>query len=311
MSFSVKPGRSIRRELKRLARKELGGAAVRLLQDHRSEEDVHEARKSVKKVEAVSQLLDQIGFAPPRKDVKRLRAARRALSNVRDAVVIVETIDRLQSRFADRLPEHTWAMIRRQLTRRKASISRRARAGAGNLTRAGTLLRKSRRSIKQWSAPVVDVSELPDVLKRSYRASRKAMNRADARKQASDFHDWRKRVKTLLYQLRLAQRLVSRSSIQIAEFTELETALGEEHNLAVLRTRLQRDRTLRHVRSHVESLTAITLALQGELRRTALVLGARLYRQAPKDFGKDLRRRLRPRGAPRRKPSPQRGQAVG
>ena len=85
MSFALKPGESIRRELRRIARKELGSASERLLEGHRDDDDVHEGRKSVKKVEALVRLLDQIGFAPAKKDVKRLRAARRTLSRLRDA----------------------------------------------------------------------------------------------------------------------------------------------------------------------------------------------------------------------------------
>ena len=310
-SFALKPGKSIRRELKRIARKELGRASERLLHDHRDDDDVHESRKSVKKVEALARLLEQIGFAPPRKNVKRLHATRRVLSRLRDADAIIETFDHLRSRFADRIPEHTSAMIRSRLTRRKSKMTRRAQAGAGSLARAGKTLRKIRRSVKRWAAPPIDLSELPRVLGRSFRASRKAMRRAQTRGQAQDFHDWRKRVKNLWYQLRLAERLVSGLSTQIEEYRELETALGEEHNLVVLRTKLTRDRGLRRIKSQMDNLTAISTALQQELQRTAVVLGMRLHKISPKEFAKGLRRRLRPKGTARRKPSPRsRGVAV-
>lgn len=304
MSFGLKPGKSIKRELKRIARKELGRALERLLEGHRDDDDVHEGRKSVKKVEALTKLLDQIGFAPPRKDVERLRAARRTLSRLRDAEVNIETFEQLRSRFAHQIPEHTSAMIRTRLTRRKNKMMHRAQAGAGSLPRAGKALRKIRRSAKQWVAPSIGLSQLPQVLRRSFGASRKAMKRAQTRGRAPDFHDWRKRVKDLWYQLRLVERLVSGVSTQIEEFRELETALGEEHNLVVLRTRLTRDRGLRNIRSHIDRLTAMSTALQEELRRSALVLGMRLYKLSAKEFAKDLRRRLRPQGTPRRKPSP-------
>jgi AAA ATPase domain/CHAD domain len=311
VAFTLKPGKSIRRQLKRIARKELASAAERLLHDHPGNDDAHESRKSVKKVEALAKLLDQVGFAPPRKDLKRLRAARQTLSRVRDADAVIETFDRLQSRFSHRIPEHTSAIIRAHLMRRKSTITRRAQASAGSLARAGKALRKIQRAAKHWLAPSIDLSELPQVLERSFRASRKAMKRAQTRGRAPDFHDWRKRVKNLWYQLRLAERLVSGLSTQIEEFRELETALGEEHNLSVLRTKLRRDRALRNIRSQINLLTAMTMALEGELRRTALVLGTRLHELSPKEFANDLRRRLRPKGTSRRKPSPRtRGQAV-
>ena len=311
-SLALKPKKSIGRQLKRIARKELGSAAERLLQDHRDDEDVHEGRKSLKKVEALAVLLHQVGSAPRRRDRKRLRAARRTLSRARDADAIVETFDHLRSRFAHRIPEHTSAMIRRHLTRRKSAATRRARAGAGSLTRAGTIVRKIRRSVKEWSVPSIDLSDLPELIGRSFRASRKAMMRAQTRGRASDFHEWRKRVKNLSYQLRLVERLVSGLSAQIEEFRELEQALGEAHNLVVLRTKLKRNRGLRQMRSQIDDLTAMSTALQEELGRSALVLGTRLYTMTPKAFANDLRRRLRPKGTPRRKPKPgTRGRAVG
>lgn len=311
MAFALRPGKSIGRELKRLVRKELAGAVDRLLQVHPSDDEVHESRKSVKKVEALAKLLDQFGSAPPRKAVTRLREARRTLSKVRDADAMIETSNRLHARFAPQIPQHTAAIIRTYLAGRKSTIMRRARTGTGSLARAGKTLRKVRRSTKQWSVPSIELSELPQVLRGSFRASRKAMMRAQTWRRSPDFHAWRKRVKHLWYQLRLAERLVLGLSTQIEEFGELETVLGEEHNLAVLRTKLRRNRSLRTIRSQIDRLTAMSTALQEELRRSAFVLGARLYTMSPKEFEHDLLRHLRPKGTRRRKPSPlTRGPAV-
>src|SRR4029077_651860 len=158
-------GRPIRRELTRIARKELGSASKRLLQDRRTDEDVHEGRKSVKKVEALTRLLDQVGSPPPRRDLKRLRKSRNTLSRLRDADAMIETLDRLRSRFARRIPEHTSAMIRAHLTRRKAEMTRRARVAAGSFARAGKTLLKIRRAAKRWATSAIDVSDLPRLLR--------------------------------------------------------------------------------------------------------------------------------------------------
>src|SRR5262245_28899197 len=311
MSFALKLRKPIGRQLKRIARKELAAASERLLQGHRGDEDVHEARKSVKKVEALARLLNQIGFGPPVKVVKWLRESRRVLSRLRDAHAIMETYDHLRRRFPRRIPEHTSAMIRRHLMRRKSTLMRQAQAAAGRLSRAGKRLRNIRRSVRDWRRSSIDLLELPQVLRQSFRVSRKAMRRAQTRGQAADFHDWRKGVKNLWYQLRLAERLVAGLRMQGEEFKELETALGEEHNLVVLRSMLMRDRGLRNIKSQTDRLAAMSTALQEELRRSALVLGTRLHTMSAKEFEKDLRQRLRPKGTPRRKPAPDtRGKAV-
>jgi hypothetical protein len=62
-------------------------------------------------------------------------------------------------------------------------------------------------------------------------------------------------------------------STQLEEFRELETALGQEHNLVVIRTKLARDRGLRNIRSEIDRLRAMSTALLEELRRTALCWG--------------------------------------
>jgi CHAD domain-containing protein len=308
VAFTLDPGRSIGRELRRIARKELGRAAERLLDGRRNDDDVHEARKSVKKVEALTKLLDAMKIPPPRKDLERLRKAKRSLSRLRDAEAVIETLEHLRSRFSHRIPEHTSTTIRARLEREKSEVMRRARSATGSTVRAAKTLRKIRRGARDWAVPSMKLSGLPRLLGRSFRASRKAMKRAQTRGRPSDFHDWRKRVKDLWYQLRLAERLVAGLTTRIEEFKELETALGEEHNQTVLRARLTRDRGLA---SRLDKLMSMSVAFEDELQRAALVLGTRLHKLSPKDFARDLRQRLRPKGARRRKPAPRtRGLAV-
>src|SRR5437762_14138047 len=104
MSLAVKPGKSLRRALRRIARQELGKASERLLKPDRQDDDVHEARKSIKKAEAVATLLDGVGGRVSAKDMNDLRTAKRALSRLRDADAAIQTFDHLQSRFPDRIP---------------------------------------------------------------------------------------------------------------------------------------------------------------------------------------------------------------
>ena len=299
MSFTLKPQKSIRGELRRIARKELRTAATLLIDGHRSDDEIHESRKSVKKVEAVARLLDELGAAPRRRVLKRLQGARRTLSQMRDARALIETYDRLRARFSHRIPEHTSALIRSHFTRRKTALT--GPAHTRSVENAGGALRKIRRSVKRWPLKPIKVSALPWLLRQSYRAGRQKMVLAQGRARASDFHEWRKHVKNLWYHLRLAERLVAGMSKHIAEFGELETVLGEEHNLSVLRAKLHGDRSLRRLKAQTEDVTAMSMALEEELRRSALALGTRLFEMTPKEFEKDLEKRLRPNGARRRR----------
>jgi CHAD domain-containing protein len=309
MAFRLNPAKSIKRQLKRIARTELGNASRRLHQDHGGDA-IHKGRTSVKKVEAVVRLLDEIGFAVPRKQVKRLRFARRALSALRDAEVMSETFDHLQARFPNRVAPHTSAIIQSHLAYSRTKNADRARRD-DSLARAAAQLSKTRRSAKRWAPPSIEPADLPAAVKRGFRASRTAMTRARKRRRAEDFHGWRRHAKDLWYQCRLAEGMVSGLATETAEFKKLETMLGEQHNLAVLRSTLDGATELDGVRSDVDEVIALAKTLEDELGREAIALGTRLHAVSPKQFARDLRRRLMPEGSEQETPaSPPRPRAV-
>src|SRR4029453_17372363 len=133
MALPIKPRRSLRRELRRIARKELGSASQRLFKRDRTDDDIHEGRKSVKKAEAIANLLDQFGGRVRAKDRDDLHAVKRALSRLRDVDAVIGTFDRLRSRFARRIPTATSTRINTHLRRRKSAMKTRIRSGPGSL----------------------------------------------------------------------------------------------------------------------------------------------------------------------------------
>src|SRR5260370_40922017 len=280
MSFALRPDRPIKREIRRLARKELSRAAECLYSDS-NVSTVHSARKSVKKARALLQLIRQTRSRRLRKDETRLRAVGRAISTLRDAAAIVDTFDGLHLRHAKRLPEHTYAIIRRELLRAKSRMESRAR-GKRTLTHSASALRTVRRSAKRWPIPPIDVSDLPSLIKRSFRESRKAMKRAGGTRRPPDVHRWRKRVKTLWYQLRLCESLATGLGSHVRNLKQLETWLGEYHNLFVLRMRVARTPSLRRMKAAVRQLKAAAAGSQEGLRRKAFALGKRLFARKPK-----------------------------
>jgi len=86
MAFQLRTDESVTHGLRRLARKELQSAR-RELQTSRPprDEPVHEARKSVKKVRAILQLIDDDQGGGLNGDQRSLRSVNRTLSDLRDA----------------------------------------------------------------------------------------------------------------------------------------------------------------------------------------------------------------------------------
>jgi hypothetical protein len=302
MAFQLNPDAAIRRDLRRLLGTQLRRAGASLIEKDRTA--VHGARKSVKKARAIVKLLAWADAGGLAKDEKRLRAVGRSLSTLRDADAVIATFDQLRARYPRRLAEHTYAVVRRQLVRAKALVGRTAREQQ-TVDGAARTLRKVRRSAKHWAVPSIDRSEWAALLEHGFRASREAMRQAEQRRRPEDLHTWRKRVKTLWYQMRLAEALAPRLRAGIRQLKQLETWLGDAHNLHVLQEIVSHDPALRQLPREVRELTTIAAATQEELGRKAFALGKRLHREKPKTFARRLERAIsasrRRTGRPRQK----------
>jgi CHAD domain-containing protein len=129
-----------------------------------------------------------------------------------------------------------------------------------------------------------------DVVADSYRASRKAMARASESRRSASVHRWRKKLKTLWYQLRLLKPLTPGLAPLVADMKRLETELGEDHNLVLLGATLRACRDLRWMRAEVRLVEQLATRMRPPLRTRAFALGHRLHRRKPRAFARWLRR---------------------
>lgn len=282
-------GRPIRRRLKHLVRKTLRDAGSDLRHDRARA--VHDVRKRVKQVRAIVKVLQQTDACSFRNETRRLRAAGQRLSILRDADVVIATFDDVQARFPTRLPEHTYALMRQQLVRAKARIMRDATADQ-SMAHVAHSLRAVGRSVKRWRVSAIDVRQWPALLKEGYRASRTAMKHAHEKMSPSELHRWRKRVKTLWYQLRLAELPAPGLLQEIRRFDQLQTWLGDDHDLSVMQATIAGDVRLHRMPADVRALAAMSGTLQTALRRKSFTLGERLLAETPGVFVRRLRHQI-------------------
>jgi hypothetical protein len=118
------------------------------------------------------------------------------------------------------------------------------------------------------------------------------MGRAREEKTAKDFHQWRKRVKTLWYALRLAEERAPRRRL-LGDLERLEARLGEDHDLLTFHTQLRANSRL--TASERAQVKALSDERQAMLRRDALSIGARVFKAPPKAFIRQLRHDWRKR----------------
>ena len=129
MSFELHGPKHIEDELMKIVRKQLRTTAQALTTGADSEfrSAVHESRKSVKKVRAVTAFLTEAGAKLPRRDRKRLQEAGRVLSGVRDSAAIIDTFDRVRRRYPKQLPAHSYGALRQGLIAARDRREARAR----------------------------------------------------------------------------------------------------------------------------------------------------------------------------------------
>jgi hypothetical protein len=151
MSFELQRRTHIERELAKTARRQLRGTARALTTstDSRLENAVHESRKSLKKVRAVTALLERGGTKVPRRERKRLKSASRALSRIRDTAAIIETFDRVRRRYPKQLPQPTYDILRRGLVAARNREHARAQRD-GVIVETAERLATTRKSVKHW-----------------------------------------------------------------------------------------------------------------------------------------------------------------
>jgi CHAD domain-containing protein len=199
---------------------------------------------------------------------------------------MVETIDRLSDTYAGQVPERTFSAVRDRLE--EARDAHRATAiDAALHSDAVQDLGSALLRVDYWELRRGGWRALKPGLAQSYRRGRKAFRRAQTDPTLENLHEWRKRVKDLWYELRLLTPVCGRVvKGQAKEAGELSDLLGDDHDLGVL------SQTVAVMSADlavdVEALQALIAHRRGELQLAAMVVGRRLYGEAPKAFLKRI-----------------------
>ena len=268
-------------------RRRIGDAQRALQVPGLSDEAIHRARKDLKRARAHLRLLrGAVGKPAYARENAALRDAARPLGAVRDAKVMVETVDELL--------EHERNAARRALLAKIRALLEKARASALDEVQAAGDARRSTRALgAAWKraarlrTPRKRKAVLRDGVEAMYRRGRKALAAAKSECSPENLHEWRKQVKYLgnaMDALRPAGADGFAKAIERAE--AVADALGEHHDLVVLQDEIAR------VHSNLGGArTGLFQALaqrRRKLETQALKQGGSLYRKKPKAFVKGL-----------------------
>jgi CHAD domain-containing protein len=290
MAFHIRPDESIAHGLRRLARKELESARDGLQRSQKpSDETIHDARKRVKKVRALAEVVKNDkgrGLSGAR---KRLRAVNRILSQSRDADVMNETLSKLLDRQPRLLSEHTQARLRLQLSSYRDAVAQGAdREDAWD--EVVDELRKVRSRVKRWSPAHQRFKGLARSLRATHKRGRQAMARALEGRRAADFHEWRKEMKAFWYQLRMLEEAGPAIQADVKRLDEAESSLGDDHNVVVLCAHISSTRSCALDWSELQRLSKHAEGYQERLRRKAITGAGTIYKTRSRAYVRRVER---------------------
>jgi len=288
MAFRLKLREPLPKGLKRVLREQTD-SAVQLCQNPAKERGVtvHEVRKHLKKLRAAMRLATgTVGQNCHRCENRSVREIGRLISDLRDAQVRLQTFTELRDRAAKKSQEPLFPRTEELLLLERESFSA---AFAGWQKEAIPQLESVKARLMEWQLDSLNWKQICSAVAKIYKRGQRGLAKTIADPVPENFHEWRKRVKDVWYQLRILQPLNRVVLEEMAHDAEvLGELLGGEHDLDFLWTRLEKesgDAALADELSHLQKL--ITKRCK-RLRRDALELGRRFYAEPAKAFAKRI-----------------------
>ena len=243
---------------------------------------VHRARKEIKRSRAALRLLRAaLPGATYRREDAALRGAARTLNAVRDARVLVRTLDSLCRRRLALGRQPVVVALSRRLRRGQAKAQRQLNDRRLALAGARAALQQVQLRGRRWRIGRHGWSMLGPGFRRIYRAGRRAGRAARRHPDTWALHQWRKQVQYLWHALQMLAPLQSRSrSRSGARARRLADCLGREHDLALLQSTVAAYRP--PTDPGIAALQAAIERRRRALRAKAMVLGKRLYALKPR-----------------------------
>ena len=292
MEYSLKQGEGVSAGVRRMAVAQLDKALVHLdCRDGKLDEHIHEARKATKRLRALVRLVRRdLGDEVYALENQCYRNAGQRLSELRDATVLVETLDRLVECLGKDVPKSRFARVRVWLVERRDRAYGQADSSSRAVQEVIAALAQARERVEHWNLQRPGWGGIRVGLQRIYARGRRDFAAAYALPSDEAFHDWRKQVKYLWYHAQILEHTWPPVVQALAEeLDQLGELLGKDHDLAVLRTTVlaefPRARATATLLALERRIAAVRARKQGEAR----LLGERIYLERPREFTRRLR----------------------
>jgi CHAD domain-containing protein len=262
MPFRLMKEESFSDGIRRIVLEQLKKAADQLSNPTKVDRGVHEARRGIKKVRAVLRLIQLEMRWAYRAENGQLRALGRGLADLRDNAVVLEVFDSLLPKRGNRFDA-----VRHGLeTKQAPDVTKIFRETITGLVAIA-------KRVENWPVPHNADTVMSSGFEATYQRGQKALGKALENASPENLHRFRKRVKEHRFHL----SLLSGETKRLNDLRQLEVLLGDDHNLSVLRDRLDQNPALYGDPLDVSAFQALLTRKQRQLQARALPLGRRLY----------------------------------
>ncbi len=285
MSFNLESTESVAAGVRRIAHEQFTGVSRALTEGSGNrDDDIHSARKAMKRMRGLLRLIrGQLSTDEYRSENGACRDAARKLAGLRDATVLVATLDSLATT-ADDGAHPICVSVRQMLEeRRRAAYDDGAAARDGAVAEVLEHVLEADARVDSWPLKHAGWKMVNDGLLRMYRRGRSEFDACSWQPSTERLHQWRKRVKYLYYQMQILQPMwPGMMAAWQEELDRLGDLLGDDHDLAVLAQKLREENPCTDVGPLLIQISHRRYSLQ----RQALILGMRLFGERPRDWSR-------------------------
>ena len=291
MTLEFKGKKSATQETRKILRRQID-KSLKCLDGRRiSDGRIHRARKQIKMARATLRLLrDGLANKHYRAENRRLRDAAKPLSEARDAAVLRKAFEHIRNDAPSTRVRSDRALEMERMLANEQSRAHRQVSGGRGVPHARRLLHEARARTSRWDLRSKGWSTIGAGLRRIYRQGRKALDSVHTAPSDTAFHEWRKQVKYLRYQIQLLRPIWPGPLDALAtELHSLSDYLGNDHDLVVLRSRLTANESPLTPELGRKALLATLDRERATLQRKALKVGVRVFEERPALFCSRLR----------------------
>ncbi|MES2731876.1 MAG: CHAD domain-containing protein [Bacteroidota bacterium] len=250
------------------------------------EETIHAIRKRIKKIRAVFRLIKSgMSVEAFRQENIRYRNIGHMLAHLRDATVMIKTLDNLKRIYAKAISRRAFAQARKGLVEKQCQISKDFFEDNNAIGRVLSAFKEAHQHLPDIHFDKDSFSVFADNLQTIYKRGIKALAVASDQPSMDTLHELRKEVKNLWYHTRIFVPLWPGFFQAYAQQLEvLSELLGDDHDLGVLAQEIESGKLPFGRKSTTSRFLTLIEERRKYLQQQIYPLANRVFAEKPRDF---------------------------